>query len=337
MAAKKAAEDRSRSEKRGAPGPTPLLVIAGLPEATALAAAATINNDVNLRWRAIATAFTNRDNSIYAEPRPILELGRLACGFAIADAYDADGIPSPSRIAVAYVDTPGFEQLWEVFGHAVWPIPLRHPDWTWPKGRHWRNEIETVIRVMRQELAVIETNIAEEVRLRLEAHRSDDILLLPGRNFQIDPELRLIDRFRAFMSGQIDVAGVEEGVRIEKFPYERLAEFYKRMGGRGKRFALDRRDIVFPKSNYGQDGGQHDIPAGLEITATIVQRALESRYRFGTPLKPAGFQHDAQREGGAQFADEAFHCVNKGVVMMSGDHVNVFPNDVTTGKIKGQQ
>jgi hypothetical protein len=128
MAKKKAAEALSRPEKRGPPGPTPLLVIAGLPETTAVPAAATINNDSHSRWRAMASAFTNRDGGIYAEPGAVLNLGRLACGFAIAGARDADGVPTPSRIAVAYVDAAGFEQLWEVFGHAVWPIPLRHPD-----------------------------------------------------------------------------------------------------------------------------------------------------------------------------------------------------------------
>jgi hypothetical protein len=335
MAKKKAAEALSRPEKRGPPGPTPLLVIAGLPETTAAPAAATINNDRHSRWRAVASAFTNRDGGIYAEPGAILNLGRLACGFAIAGARDADGVPTPSRIAVAYVDTAGFEQLWEVFGHAVWPIPLRHPDWTWPKGQHWRHEIETVNRVLRHALAAVEANPADALRLRLETRRAEDVLLLPGRNFHLGPERRLVERFRLFMSDKIDAASVEEGVRVERFAYERLAEFYKRMGGRGKRFAVDSRDIVFAKSNYGQDGGQHEIPIMAEITAALLQRTLESRYRFGTPLVPPGFQHDAQCEGAAKFDHEPFDCVTKGVVKMGGDHVNVFPNDVVTGTIVG--
>lgn len=333
MAKKKAAGALSRPEKRGSPGPTPLLVIAGLPEATALPAAATVNNDGHSRWRAIARAFTSRNEGIYAEAGAILELGRLACRFAIAGARDVDGIPTPSRIAVAYVESAGFNRLWDVFGHAVWPVPLRHPDWTWPKGQHWRHEIETVNAVLRHSLAAAEANAAETLRLRLEARRTGDVLLLPGRNFHLDTERRLVERFRSFMSGEIDVAGVEDGIRIEKFAYERLAEFYKRMGGRGKRFALDSRDIVFAKSNYGQDGGQHEIPASADLTATLLQRTLESRYRFGTPLEPPGFQHDAQREEGAQFAREPFDCVSKGGVKVSGDHANVFPNDVVTGPI----
>lgn len=329
----KAAKVLSRPEKRGPPGPTPLLVIAGLPSATAMPAAATINNDGQSRWRAMASAFTTRDASIYAEPGAILELGRLVCGFAIAGARDANGVLTPSRIAVAYVDAPGFDRLWDVFGHAVWPIPLRHPDWTWPKGRHWRHEIETVNTMLRHSLSNMEAIAAEDLRLRLEARRAEDVLLLPGRNFHLGPESRLVERFRSFMSGDIDVAGVEEGIRVERFAYERLAEFYRRMGGRGKRFAVDSRDIVFAKSNYGQDGGQHEIPATAEITAALLQRTLEGRYRFGTPLEPPGFQHDAQREGGVEFDLEPFDCVTKGTVKVRGDHVNVFPSDVVTGII----
>lgn len=334
MAKNKLAKALSRSEKRGAPGPTPLLVIAGLPEATAIPAAMTIDKNGRSPWRAIASAFTNRDCGIYAEPGAVLELGRLACNFAIAGARDADGVPTPSRIAVAYVHSDGVERLWDVFGHAVWPIPLRHPDWSWPKGRHWRHDIETVNRILHQALTTLEVNPAEELRLRLEAHRAEDILLLPGRNFHIDPQHRLVERFRAFMCGEIDAAGVEDGVQIERFAYERLREFYKRMGGRGKRFAVDSRKIVFAKSNSGQDGGQHEIPEDTQITAALLQRILESRYRFGTPLKPAGFQHDAQREAGNQFDHEPFDCTIKGEVRMSGDHVNIFPSDVVTGTIR---
>ena len=174
----------------------------------------------------------------------------------------------------------------------------------------------------------MEENATDILRRRLEARRAEDVLLLPGRNFHLDPEHRLVERFRLFMSGMIDITGIEE-----KFAYERLAAFYSRMGGRGKRFAIDSRNIVFAKSHYGQDGGQHAIPATTEVTAALLQRTLESRYRFGTPLEPAGFQHDAQREGGVHFDHEPFECVTKGTVKMDGDHVNVFPSDVVTGQV----
>ncbi|MES0022339.1 MULTISPECIES: hypothetical protein [unclassified Mesorhizobium] len=190
-------------------------------------------------------------------------------------------------------------------------------------------------RVLAYAIAAAQADNPEAIRLWLEAHRADDVLLLPGRNFHLNCESRLIERFRAFMSGQVDVAGIEDGIRVEKFAFERLAEFYKRMGGRGKRYAVDSRDVIFAKSNHGQDGSQHGIAASTEITAPLLQRTLESRYRFGTPLDPPGFQHDAQREGGSPFNYEPFDCVTKGQVQMSGDHVNVFPSDVVTGMIGG--
>lgn len=334
MPKRKKGEELSRSEKRGPPGPTPLIVIAGLPASTAEPIAATINNDGRSRWRAVAIAFSNRDGGIY-DPKTILELGRLACQFANARKRDSDGIPTPSRIVIAYVEEHGFEQLWDVFGHAVWPIALRHPDWNWPNGRHWRHEIETVTQLVHHALKTVEGGQPEDLRLRLEAHRAEDVLLLPPRNFHIDPNQRLVERFRAFMSGTIELSDIEQDVHVERFSYERLAEFYKRVGGRGKRFAVDSRNIVFAKGHNGQDGGQHDIQAGIEESAALLQRTLESRFRFGTPLSPPGFQHDAQLEGGGHFTREPFDCVTKGRIEMDGDHVNVFPSDVVTGKASG--
>lgn len=321
----------SRPEKRGPPGPTPLLVIAGLPKATAEPAAATINNDRGTRWRAVAAAFPTHDVGFFDEANAIFELGRLTCEFAMIGKRDDEGVPTPSRIAVAYVDVVGFERLWEVFGHAVLPVPLRHPDWKWPKGRHWRNDIEIVNILVRRAIAQAEADAAEALRLRLEAHRSDDALLLPGRNFYLDAEHLLIERFRGFMNGELDIPAIEAGVRVERFAYERLSNFYKRMGGNRKKFAVDARDIVFAKANHGQDGGVHDIPSDAVITAALLQRSLESRYRFGTPLVPGGFQHDAQREKNVPFDGELFNCVSKGQVPFSGNHVNVFPSDVVTG------
>lgn len=183
----------------------------------------------------------------------------------------------------------------------------------------------------RRAIGQAEADSAEALRLRLEAHRSDDALLLPGRNFHLDAEHRLVERFRGFMNGHLDVPDIEASVRVERFAYERLSNFYDRMGGTRKKFAIDARDIVFAKANHGQDGGVHEIPADAPIDAALLQRALESRYRFGTPLVPVGFQHDAQREKNVPFNGELFDCVTKGQVPFSGDHVNVFPSDVVTG------
>jgi hypothetical protein len=318
-----------REEVRGPPGPSPLLVLAGLPEATAEIAARTINNS-GLRWRAISSAFPTRDQGFYVEARAILDLAKLTCDFAMAGPSIEERLPDPSRIVVAYVGASDADRLWSAFGHAVWPKPLIHPDWSWPAGRHWRHEIEVVNLVLQRAIRELESDATEAVRLRLEARRSDDVLLLPARNFHIDPHERLVDRFDRFMAGTLGIDGVVENVRTERFPFTRLASFFRKMGGAGKSFAVDARDLVFAKANHGQDGNHHDIAADETLDEARLRRELEGRFRFGTPLVPAGFQHDVQRDWGAALVAERFDCTIKGEISVSGDHANVFPNDVVT-------
>lgn len=327
---KKDVADLSRPERRGPPGRSPLLVIAGFPEATAEIAAAAINGDADTRWRAIAVSFGRDDAAIYADLSATLELGRLACEFADQAAPDPEGIPTPSRIVVAYVPCAGSTRLWDVFGHAVWPVRLEHPDWPVDARRHWRHEIEAVNLLLRRARASVEAEPAEGVRERLETRRSDEPLLLPARNFHLDDAVRLFTPFREFMAGDLAIDQVGAGVHAERFAYERLPGYYSRMGGRGKRFCVDARDLVFAKSNHGQHGGQPMIARGARITSGLLQRVLEARFRFGTPLEPEGFQHDVQREGRTQLNGEMFDCVILGPVPISGSHANVFPSDVVT-------
>jgi hypothetical protein len=290
--------------------------------------ASTINNYDDLPWRAVATWFPPQDEAIYADPISLLSLGRAACGISLEGQPDTEGIPTPSRIVVAYVEAPGSSALWEVFGHSSWPVPLRFPDWQYPEGRHWRNDVAVSARVIRRALILLENDEADAVRLRLEAQRNDDALLLPGRNFHLPNGQFLIDRFRAFMANAMDIPAVEAGVRTERFIFERLPGFYKNTGGRNKSFAVDERDLVFAHSKSGQHGGQHPLPMGADAEA--VQRLLEGRYRFGTPFSQDGFQHDAQWEGDKPLKNERFDCAALGPVSVSGSHANVYPNDLIT-------
>lgn len=327
---KKDVADLSRPERRGPPGRSPLLVIAGLPEATAAVAAATINNDADTRWRAIAVSFGRDEAAIYADLSAALELGRLACAFADQSAPDPEGIPTPSRIVVAYVPCQGSTRLWDVFGHAVWPVVLEHPDWPVDARRHWRYEIEPVNLLLRVAMAEAEAEPADGLRHRLEARRSDDPLLLPARNFHLDETRRLFGPFREFMAGSLGIDDVGAEVQAERFAFERLSAYYGRMGGRGKCFCVDARELVFAKSNHGQHGAYPMIERGAKVTSNLLQRVLEARYRFGTPLEPPGFQHDVQREGRTQLNKEMFDCVLRGHIPISGSHANVFPSDVVT-------
>src|SRR3546814_3041186 len=97
----------------------PLLVIAGLPEATALAAAATVNNDPKSRWHAVSAPFGSGDERIYDAEAAIQRLAARTCAFALARAPTAEGISMPSRLAVAYVAQAGADALWRVFGHEI--------------------------------------------------------------------------------------------------------------------------------------------------------------------------------------------------------------------------
>src|SRR3546814_19257458 len=78
------------------------------------------------------------------------------CAFALARAPTVEGMSMPSRLAVAYVAQDGADALWRVFGHAVWPLQLVHPDWTYPNGRQWRHDIEVVNALLRRAVATME-------------------------------------------------------------------------------------------------------------------------------------------------------------------------------------
>lgn len=323
----------SRAKTRGAAGRAPLLVLAGLPDATAKAAANTINNDGATPWRATAVAFPERE-PVY-EIDSVADLAAQALAYAIERDLQVDEFVDPTRIVLAYVDDDWTDPLWEGFGCAVWPVRMAHPNWEWPDGRHWRFDIETVMAVVRQAIATAEAEAATGARLRLEAHRRDDPLLLPSRNFELADDAILQDRYIDLLRNGVapaDIAALDDEVKRRKFPFERLRKFYSRMGGQNLSFAFDQRGLVFAKANVGQDGGHHDIPVDEDLTAERLRRELEGRFRFGTPLRPAGFQHDVQKEFDAPLVRERMHHVDRGAVDVSGDHANVFASDVITAE-----
>lgn len=308
---------------------SPLLVIAGLPKETAETAARTINNQSN-PWHAVASAFGSSDQGIYSSDAPALNLVEQAWTQAVSRASADDPIPNPSRMVLAFVGAERSEVLFEHFGNSAWPVQIVHPDWDWPKGRHWRNEIEVVNLLLAQTLEKVEADAARDARLRLEAARSDEILLLPPRNFALSATERLQARFRSFLLGQVPLATITTGVRIERFPHERLKEFYNRCGGRNKPFAIDARGIVFPSSHSGQHGGGHP-PDEAPSNAAGFRKALERRFRFGTPIRSTGFQHDAQNDWNGLLDWDEFDCSGGGSKRISGSHVNIFTNDSVTG------
>ncbi|WP_312596388.1 hypothetical protein [Brevundimonas sp.] len=325
----------SRAKTRGVAGRAPLLVLAGLPQATAGPAANTINNDGKTPWRATAVAFPERD-PVY-DVAAVEELAAQVLAYARENYQGEEDPVNPTRIVLAYVDDDWTQPLWEVFGSAVFPVRMTDPGWEWPDGRPWRFDTDAVHAAVNRALVTAESEEVNGTRLRLEAHRRDDPLLLPARNFELTRTTVLQERFLALMESGIapaDIALIDVEVERRKFPFEHLPIFYAKMGGKNQSFAIDRRDLVFAKAHVGQDGGLHDIPADAEedLTAARLRRELESRFRFGTPLQPAGFQHDVQREFGAPLVRERMFCIDRGPVDVFGDHANVFGSDMITAE-----
>jgi hypothetical protein len=181
--------------------------------------------------------------------------------------------------------------------------------------------------LIRQAIALVEGDPANGVRLRLESHL-DDSLLLPGKNFKLTKDEVLALRYRAFLRGDLGVEAIDAEVDVQRFPFERLRKFYKRTGGKNKSFAVDYRELVFAKARVGQDGGHHLMEPGVQLTKKRLRRELEGRFRFGTPLMPPGFQHDVQWADDINLVRERFNCADLGTVEVSGDHANIFGNDV---------
>jgi hypothetical protein len=325
----------SRAKTRGVAGRAPLLVLAGLPQATAGPAANTINNDGQTPWRATAVAFPERD-PVY-DVAAVEELAAQVLAYARENYQGEDDPVNPTRIVLAYVDDDWTQPLWEVFGSAVFPVRMTDPGWEWPDGRPWRFDADAVHAAVNRALVTAESGEVNDTRLRLEAHRRDDPLLLPPRNFELAQKAVLHERFLDLLESGIapaNIAAIDAEVKSRKFPFERLKKFYSKTGGQNKSFAVDARDLVFAKAHVGQDGGLHDIPAEAEVdlTAARLRRELESRFRFGTPLQPAGFQHDVQKEFDAPLVRERMFCVGRGEVNVFGDHANVFGSDMITAE-----
>jgi hypothetical protein len=55
-------------------------------------------------------------------------------------------------------------------------------------------------------------------------------------------------------------------------------------------------------------------------------RVLNSLYRFGIALE-GGFHHDVQWSRKKALKNERFVCCDRGEILVSGTHVNIFPND----------
>lgn len=304
----------------------PLLVVAGLPERVITAAIKTVERERE-PWRVIARTFPEADAEIYARENSILELLRETCVFAeVQRSKTEKPIPAPSRIVLAYVAAPGSARLISAFGHSVYPVQLNVQDWHWPRGKHWRHQIELVVGQLKHAITLAESPAIHDLKLRLEARRKDDVLLLPGRNFHINGG-RLQQRFREMLLGNLMLEEVERDIETRRFPFEALSDFYARVGGQNKSFAVDARGLVFAISERAFHGNTWTIEPTVNYSENDLRLILEGLYRFGMAI-PSGFQHDVQWEGQRNLNQEIFDCSKDGVKDISGTHANVYGNDV---------
>ncbi len=302
-----------------------MVVLAGLPRQTATAAANTVSNTIG-PWRSVSVPFEEDDYCLYASEGAIADLLRQVCGFAekLQKRNNGNPIPAPSRIVLLYVKSGLSEKLLESFGFSVLPIPLEVPDWAWPKGKHWRFSIENVTNAIRGTLERLLEGPSAALKERLEARRSSDPLLLPPRNFHLKNGNLLSDRFLELMES-LDWHALEKEIQPVKFTNENFAAYYKKVGGKNKRFNVDARGLVFPASNRGMHGPARESLIAQGNSGSL-KLLLESAYRFGTPL-PAGYQHDVQYPHDKLLSNEQFACSVEGIVSISGTHANVYPND----------
>jgi hypothetical protein len=315
--------DRQSRRAIGNSTPQPLAILAGLPSPTHTAAVVALQAAFPT-WKVIATAFPKPIGRAYADRGAILDLLREVCAFAEAETDKQP--PRPGRLVLFYVQEAGFEQLLDAFGFSVVAVPLNAQDWHWPHGKHWRSDIDVVLKLLMDGVQSAGTNGLLEIKERLETPATDEALLLPPRNFMVDGQTSLFARFEALhRANALSDADFAE-LTIETFTAQNLKTFFVRTHGVRGDFRVDHRGLVFATSPRGQ----HGYPRVQNISGTKAlgdfRPLLEGIFRFGTPLR-VGFQHDVQWPNDRELKGVSFLDVDTPVVI-SSTHANVYANDV---------
>ena len=303
------------------PGARPLALVAGLPPSTSQTVAAAVRSRFR-GWAVMTAPFGVDDDHAYLPDRAVTALMRLACGLVASDLPREAAVPAPSRIVLCYVALPHASRLLDAFGWSVLPMRLGRVG----QRRGWRSDAEVATREVVGALDATAAGPWAELQLQLLARGADEVLRLPGRNFELHGGGRLAERFSAAMRGDLAFADVGDGVPTRRFVREALPAYYARVGGDKKTFCIDGKERVFCFSNRGMHGPVRTPSHPERFSKEEARLFLEGLYRFGTPL-PAGFQHDVQREG-RLLRGEPFDCSRRGRIAVSGSHANVYANDV---------
>lgn len=303
--------------------PIDLFLVAGLPNPLHASAERFVANLVGPTARVIANSSPSFDGRLYRKNTvdTLLSAGAKFAIGRLKNRSDDQGA-RPRRITLLYVPAEDQETLIGAFDFFVFPIPLRdlaHYDSAGRQRRHNRSACEQAIH---KAMAVYKAELIGLVQRKIDSRRSQEPLLLPPCNFHLsDDRLRRV--FRELTRGaRAWEKSMPDTVAAEPFDRDMLPDFLRPQ--ERQLIFKDERGVVFPCSRPTEMHGAHEIDSAANVER--LREMLQSAYRFGVSL-PQGFHHDAQFDFGRHFDRTPFDCCQKGTLLVSGSHANIYPND----------
>jgi hypothetical protein len=304
------------------PGPRPLIVVAGLPQAVYRRA----TEGFQARFPdTIVTGVPAKtaDGSLYSVA--YLEILLRAVGeFTTRRRSNGPVQPSPASVSLYYVPSNDQEKLLAAFDFFVMPVPLE-PLAGWSnRGRQLRHNIELCEQVM---IAAHQPTskgrmALNEVTRRLGYESDNESLLLPPKNFQTEED-SLVSVFRQFRNGQRIWSDRMKELGPTDLNHDDVP---KRIDPRQTRHPyVDSRGMAyFIAHQTAYDGNVWETSEDASVQELTM--AMKSLYRFGSSI-PQGLHHDVQRSDGGNLAGAHFRCATKGLISSTEDYANIYPND----------
>ena len=309
---------RRRDQKRP-PQKTPLVLLAGLPHSIAKPVAASIEAGF-YATRLISQASGSDNNTLY-KTATVAGLVQSVSGYAIRQAKaDQSGV-APAKIILAYVPSTDDERLLREFDFYVFPLRLTRLAECSEQGKQYRHHRDIAEEYIKASLQTAFRVLDMEVMPRLSSPRWTEPLSLPPRNFKVSDSERMDDIFREIRKGAQPWGDQLPKIRRIKATHEDLSHHIAKNASR--EVCSDYRDLLFPP-----DRTNHGPQRGLEAADTSDEdrkQFMRSAFRFGVPLI-SGYHHDAQFAGRA-LVGENFECSRQGIIQLSGDYANIYPND----------
>lgn len=304
------------------PGPQPMIVIAGLPQAVYRR----VIDGFRTRYPGtIVTGSPGRkaDGPLYP-PVYIEGLLRAVSGFTTRRRSNGPVQPSPASVSLYYVPAGDDEKLLSAFDFFAMPVPLE-PLASWSdRGRQMRHDAQLCVEVMTATYRPSTSGRAalNEVSRRLSYESDNESLLLPPDNFLTEDD-RLDAVFRQFRKGQRNWCDRLADLGPTDLSHEDVPN---RINPNQTRHPyVDSRGMAYfiaHKTAYDGNVWQTDEDAGsAELTL-----AMRSLYRFGASI-PQGLHHDVQRSDGRSLGGAHFRCSVKGPISSTEDYANIYPND----------